>query len=285
MSARTEINLMIESIKHLLPNEDMKMIESAALKIGKYKICSKCNGTGKIAYSSRFGHLCLKCHGSGFISSNLEITEIENTILANPEYFKKVFNKHKEQRENVAKAKEGRRLKKEEQRRNEVKDKQNETLNSLSEENRKTFEEIIALGETNYPNSFISDVLSKFKLYGSLSSKQVLAVIDSYKKHLLKKDMPQYNQNEMIDVEVKVLKIEKVDVQGFAGTLVEVNKVSLMSEDSMIFIVKTNRAKLIDTFTFALENGKTMNVVGRIKWVAPSKSPIILHPTGLSIYE
>lgn len=273
-------------------------------KIGGFKFCSKCGGTGFLReYSYIQSGVCFKCNGHCLTKFGIGLAELSATVEANPEIlFKVIAAKFKS--EDRAKAKQEAKhiaFQKERTLR------QIEAIKVLSEADQAEFLELIAkidaiaisyhskdgtydasADEYLKLNAFTKELHSTWLCYGRLSEKQMLAMLnnsrkENHKAELLKSARSFTAGEKFESVIGTVTKMERVEVQTSPWATGYTTKVVLAGPNQEFFVIKTDNSKLLDVFSKSLEEKAQVTFSGTCKWVAPQGFPAVFTARGLRV--
>lgn len=269
-------------------------------KIGGFKLCTRCGGS---CILREFMHVdngtCFKCNGCGWKKAGLDFEVIETLVKENPEKLVKLVNAQLK-RETKATEKSNAKWKKLEEARAA---RQALSLTLVSPEDAAEFTAFIEhtkvihsqydyqseeLGEYEKLNGFLKNIYEQFTTHGSLSEKQIMAVVNSLHKDKEKAELLKtarhFSAGEKYqDVVAKVTKMERISVQVTAWATAMTTKVVLVGPNKEIFVIKTDNGKLLEKFEMSFEEKKDIVFEGTCKWVAPEGFPAVFTSRGLKV--
>lgn len=269
-------------------------------KIGGFKLCTRCSGS---CILREFMHVdngtCFKCNGCGWKKAGLDFEVIETLVKENPEKLVKLVNAQLK-REAKATEKNNVKWKKLEEARAA---RQALSLTLVSPEDAAEFSAFIEhtkvihsqydyqseeLGEYEKLNGFLKNIYEQFTTHGTLSEKQIMAVVNSLHKDKEKAELLKTARHftageKYQDVVAKVTKMERVSVQVTPWLSTSTTKVVLVGPNQERFVIKTDNNKLLEKFEMSLEEKKDIIFEGTCKWVAPEGFPAMFTSRGLKI--
>jgi hypothetical protein len=251
-------------------NVDAVLFFKALTSLLKVKVCPRCGGSGHYSYSNWYhSSVCFKCNGYGHIGFVPSLNEVE-VFVVNEE--QKILKKIKSLQ--VAN---DRKTAKVQEKRNAVlealKQKQKATLANLSCYHRELFLQAI---DSETASVFVRDIGLKYHMYGTLSEKQVAAVIKNAEAVINEAENP----TEYPETHIK----QNYEFQGVVSSVKEKAndfgcffQVNLKLTDGRFVTFKAkNYDDVLEIFNPAKENKIQIKVTGTVKWVSDDKKLISL---------
>ena len=262
-------------------------VSSAILKLGNLKYCSRCGGYGFLrGYEYIQNGVCFKCNGACVRDAGSSYEFLKKTFETNPSILYTQIAKE------IKKAEKALARQNAKWAAAEVKLAKDQTtcISILSPEDAEVFSTFVSnmKSKLDESNAFLADVYFKWTSKGTLSEKQMLAVVNAIRKNQereeLRKNAISLIAGEKYEhIPAKVLKIEQVTVQKGPWSMGLTNKIVLGGDHDERYVVKTDNAKLMEVFTKALENGVVVDLSGTCKWVAPNGFPAVFTARGMKV--
>lgn len=162
-------------------------------------------------------------------------------------------------------------------------------LASLDNELKQKFESSLKFAE-NCNNSFAKDIAGKWQQYGTLSEKQINALVSCVERDKKKKVVTQVIDNFFVvgkSFSLKNLEVNKIQeaevFDNYNQRIGFINKITLKNKSGIFFTVKTNAVRLVKAFTSAIDHSHLVTIDATVKWHYENSDTVILTPRGMKV--